>query len=168
MTDPYIIWALLLLGAGLVLFVIELFVPSGGLLGLCSAGCAVAGVVCLFKVNTTLGAVASLVILVAIPFLIGYSLKLLPHTPIWKWLTLKDVTRATTGVGRAAVSGPAPAPDSLVGAQGKAVTDLHPVGTCLINGRRTECLAVGSMIEAGTAVTVVSADGMQVKVRAEE
>ena len=163
MTDPYVIWAMILFGVALVLFVIELFVPSGGVLGVCSAAAAVAAVVLLFKVNTTLGVIGTLVTLAAIPLGIGYGLKILPYTPFWRWLTLKEVTRAAGGVGS-----DANAPANLLGAQGKAITDLHPVGTCLINGKRTECLAVGAMIEAGTAVRVVSADGMQVKVRAEE
>jgi len=39
------------------------------------------------------------------------------------------------------------------------------VGTCLLREQREQCLAVGSMIEAGTRVRVVAADGMQIKVK---
>ena len=168
MADPYIIWALLLFGGALLLFVIELFVPSGGLLGMCSAACAVAAVVCLFKVNTTAGVVGIIVTLAAIPVATAYGLKALPHTPFWQWVALKEPPRAapTADASEGATDGSAE--PARVGATGKAITDLRPVGTCVINGRRTDCLAEDDMITAGTRVRVVAADGMQVKVREEE
>jgi hypothetical protein len=40
------------------------------------------------------------------------------------------------------------------------------VGTCLIDGRREECLARRGTIDAGTEVTVVGVDGSEIFVAA--
>jgi membrane-bound serine protease (ClpP class) len=52
-----------------------------------------------------------------------------------------------------------------VGTTGKSLTELRPVGTCLLDGKRQECLSESGVIEPGVQVKVVSSDGMQVKVR---
>jgi membrane-bound ClpP family serine protease len=52
-----------------------------------------------------------------------------------------------------------------VGHKGEATTELRPVGTCVIDGRREECLATTGVIERGTPIEVVSQDGMYIKVR---
>ena len=57
---------------------------------------------------------------------------------------------------------------SLIGEEGRAATDLKPVGTCIINGQRMDCLSTAGQIKAGTKVRVVFADGIQIKVKAEE
>jgi membrane-bound ClpP family serine protease len=59
---------------------------------------------------------------------------------------------------------PAPA----VGARGKALTDMRPVGSCLLGNQRVECLAEGGVIPAGTPVKVIAVEGMEVRVRPEE
>ncbi len=167
MDNPYVIWAFVCFGVALILFVLELVVPSGGLLGLGAATAAIAGVVLLFQVNWRYGVFSAIACLVALPFLIGYGLKILPHTPFWRMLTLQSNTDPD-------VIDPADADPNkpnerkqLVGAVGEALTDLRPIGACRINGRRVECLAQGGVIRAGANVQVVAADGLQIKVREE-
>lgn len=158
--DSYAVWAVVLLGVAVVLFFVEIIVPSGGIIGVFSAVSLVMGIVMLFRINTVLGLVGAMVSLIAAPFLFFFALKLWPSTPIAQMLLLKD-TRASTHEG----DHPADASTAIVGLEARALTDLRPVGTCLINGQRRECLAVGGVIRAGATVRVVSATGMEIKVR---
>ncbi len=157
----YAIWALLFLGIAIVLFLLEVIVPSGGVIGLLSALCTVVGVVMLFQVDTILGLIGAIVALAVIPFLFLLALKMWPHTPIGQMLTLKHPPPVDDQTN----DRDAPQPVELVGAQGKALTDLHPIGTCMINGHRTECLATTGLIRSGSPVRVVSVTGLEIKVR---
>jgi membrane-bound ClpP family serine protease len=158
--DQYAVWAVILLGIALILVIVELFIPSGGLIAMCAAVATVGGVVMLFKVNQTLGMIGAIVALLGLPFLVAFGLRLWPHTPVAKWLTIETPTRDPDMPPAESDAGP------KVGSEGKAVTDLRPVGTCIIAGKRHECLAETGVIRAGTPVRVVMNDGLQVKVRA--
>jgi membrane-bound ClpP family serine protease len=160
--DTYAVWAVVLLGIALILVIVELFIPSGGLIALCAAASTVGGVVMLFQVNRTLGLVGAIVAVLGVPFIIALSLRVWPHTPIAKMLTIETPTRDPDAPPMPNEDGP------KVGAHGKALTDLRPVGTCLIDGKRLECLAEAGVIRAGSAVKVILSDGLQVKVRAEQ
>lgn len=157
-----IVWSVLLLGAAMALFVIETFVPSGGIIGITAAVCLIAGIVLLFGVDTTYGLIASTVALLALPFLVAFTLKMWPHTPIGRALMLKDQQDDS---GEAEHRHPPAAVGPSVGDTGRAVTWLRPVGMCVINNRREECLAVGGTIEPNAQVRVVAVDGMHIKVK---
>lgn len=165
MDDP-ILWAIVCFSIAIVLFIIELFVPSGGLLGMLSGVALIAGIVLLFQVNKTIGLIGALVTVLLTPVVIALLLRVWPDTPIARMLTLQSPGQDTDDEDE-----PVPTAGQrdrrLIGATGTAITDLHPVGTCLIEGRRTECLADGPMIQRGAKVKVVAADGMQIKVRAD-
>ena len=166
MSNPLVIWALVCFAAAMVLFLVELFVPSGGLIGLAAGVAGITGIVLLFQVNTLLGLMGAIVCLAALPVLVGFGLKVAPQTPIIRMLTLKSEPRPDADA-RTLERGDArdAAATSLVGHEGTVVTDLRPVGTCLIDGRRRECLSDTGIIRAGTAIRVVVDDGMQLKVR---
>ena len=55
MGDDFLFWGLGLVAAALLLIVVEVFVPSAGLISLTATGCAIAGVYCLFKVSVGWG-----------------------------------------------------------------------------------------------------------------
>lgn len=167
MNNTYVIWALISLATALVLLVLELLIPSGGILGLAVAVATVTGVVLLFMADTTLGLTGALGVLISMPFVLGFALRIWPHTPVAKWLTLRTkVDAAASPSSDSSPSGSDSSSDSpsrLVGAvegggggaRGVALTDLRPVGFCRINGRRVECLAEYGVIRAGTQVQVV-------------
>jgi len=161
-SQAMLVWAVLLLGAAAALFVVEVFVPSGGVIGIVSALCLVGGIVCMFGVDTTAGLVTSILAVVAIPPAIFAAMKVFPNTPVGQWLTLgnddasPDPNDAPPGFTR----------QINAGDQGDALTDLRPVGACRINGQRVECIAVGPAIEPGQKVRVVSAEGFETRVRA--
>lgn len=156
-----LIWAVVMLAAALALFLIEVFLPTGGLLGFFAGLCAVVGIVLIFRVDTTMGLIAAALILLAAPFLLGFALKILPDTPFYKWITLNSQAAATNDRDDDAP----PPPDAItVGIEGRTVSTLRPVGTCLLRGRREECLAKHGTIGPDTPVRVVAVSGSEVYV----
>jgi membrane-bound serine protease (ClpP class) len=161
----YWVWSLICLGIAVVLFVLEILVPTGGIATILCAIAVVAAVVLAFFSNTTLGMLGlmgALVALAVAPFVIT---KIMPDTPIARLLTLHNDPMSEAHAKGIAGTEAAEIASELVGTQGKAMTDLRPVGTCLINNERRDCLAEGGIILAGRKIKVVAADGMQIKVR---
>ena len=162
--DPSIGLAILLIVVAALLLAAELLVPSGGLLGIGSAVSLIAGITIVFQVNTTAGLVVSALTIVATPLLIMLMMKYLPYTPVARRLMLSYRQQRLTNPEDDSPAAPADA-DSLVGATGKALSDLRPVGTCLINDKRYDCLAAAGVIPTGCTIRVISVDGMQIKVQ---
>jgi membrane-bound ClpP family serine protease len=159
-------WAVALLGAALLIFFLEAFVPSGGILGFVSGVCAVIGVVLMFGVNTTAGLITSFLVLLAIPFLIGFAMKIYPNTPFGKWVILgNQETNPQSTADMIELSEPESGRIIRVGDRGRTLTPLYPVGTVLINQHREECLAQGDMIDQEQDVQVVHIDGNEIFVR---
>lgn len=169
-----------LLGAAVLLLFLEIFLPSGGILGTLATLSLISGVVMCFRIDTTLGLISAILALIGLPVIVAVGIKLAPETPVFRMLALK--AKQAPAIGRMATAGidklqggegehaddgttAAPAEASLVGERGEAVTELRPVGTCLIAGRREECLAVRGVIERGDRIEVVSQDGMHIKVK---
>jgi len=152
------------LGAAVMLFIVEVFVPSGGILAIASATSALVGIVLLFWVDTTVGLVGMIVVIVATPVLLGFALRIWPHTPLGRALTLSAGQSALTRAAKPDMAGTPAPPDERVGQRGTAMTDLRPVGTCLIAGERVECLSARGIIRKGATVTVVEVDGNSIRV----
>lgn len=157
-----LIWAIGLITLALILFIIELFIPSGGLIGFVATLSMVAGLICLFWVSQTAGMIATIIVLIAAPFAIFGGLKMFPYTPVGRWLTMAEEQKA--GVTRYDPARDQDA-DKLVGHAGTALTDLRPIGMCRIDDKRMECLAESDVILAGAKVKVVAVNGMEIKVR---
>jgi len=156
--NPYVFWAIVCLSLAVVIFFFELFLPSGGMLGFIATAALVTGIVLLFNVNTLLGLIGTLVALIAVPLLVLLAMRLWPHTPIFRWLVLKNPQQTDLNAVGAGEPG-------LVGAEGICLTELRPVGTCLVSGKRYDCISEDGILQTGTRIRVVSADGFQVKVR---
>jgi len=170
--DTYsLVVAIVLIAAGLLLMMAEVFVP-GGVLGVLGVVSMVAGVVFLFRVDTTVGLIGAIVAVLALPVVVAYGLRVWQDTPLGKALILGPSDGGDDAEAGAASPDTDGAHDAAVpagvtpGVKGTAVTDLRPIGTCLLDGRREQCLATGGMIDAGRDIEVVAVDGMQIKVRA--
>jgi membrane-bound serine protease (ClpP class) len=162
--EPMLLWGLGLLGAALLLVVLEVFVPSAGLITLTAVVVAIAGVVCLWLHDTTWGVIGMLVVLVLGPLVGLGSVQLWRHTPMGRKMigapTEEEVERRFLEEQRERDERLA-----LVGAEGEALTDLRPVGVVRIGERRMDALAQTFLIPAGSRVRVVQVEGSQVKVR---
>ena len=148
--------ALFLLGVVLIIF--EFFIPGGivGILGFA----AIIGSLFLASGNAVHMAV-SLLIAIAISIIIsillvkvfGKKMKLL------KKIILTDSTNTEQGY----VSNPNRF--DLLGAEGKALTDLRPSGTVIINDEHVDVVTEGSFIVKGTTVKVIKVEGPRIVVR---
>ncbi|MBL0922524.1 MAG: NfeD family protein [Phycisphaerales bacterium] len=162
MTEPMLWWGLGLFGAAALVVLLEMFVPSGGILAALSTGLAIAGVVSFWRHSPAWGLTSLAALLTLGPLVTAFMLKIYPDTFIGRRMILG---------GDGPEDGPAPETDAddasaLVGAEGVAATDLRPVGTIRIDGKRVEALAEVGMIEAGARVRVVSVEGTRIRVRA--
>lgn len=165
MSEAMLLWGLALLGAALLLIVVEVFVPSGGLIAIVAAGCAITGVVCLFRYSPTWGVMGILVLLLAGPTMFAFALKIWPSTPMGRKM-LGERSPEELEAERMRAAREVEERRALIGAQGIALTTLRPVGVVDIEGVRIDALAEGGLIPAGSKVRVTQADLHQVKVRA--
>ncbi len=163
-----------LLLLALVLFAVELFIPSGGMLGILCGLAAIASVIAFFLYSPAMGGFALLVYLIATPFLLVYGVKLWSRTPIGRRLILGG-TEELDGRGlneeeidqeieeRRRQTHATDA--SLIGRIARTVTPLRPVGVIRLDGRRLDALAESGVIDTDADVEVIAVLDNQIKVR---
>ena len=153
-----------LLALGLLLLVLEAFVPSGGILGISAAISAVAGIVFLFRHDPMWGATGLLVTAVLGPMAFFSALKMLPNTPIGR--TMVGPSGEEIAEERMArTRGMREAREKLIDQEGTALTAMRPSGVVEINGERHDAIARGGLVEKGEPVRVVKVDGLSIEVR---
>jgi membrane-bound ClpP family serine protease len=162
--EELLFWGLGLLAASLLLVIIEVFVPSGGLIAVTAAGCAVVGVVFLFKYQLAWGISGTLAILILGPTSFGFALRVWPSTPIGRRM-LGAKTPEEEEADRLAQLKERQKQQSLIGAEGTVVTDLRPVGIILVDNARMEALSESGFIRAGAKVRITMVESNQIKVR---
>ena len=155
-------WAILLLICGLVLIVLEVFVPSGGVIGFLSIAALMTAIgMAFYQSGLETGLAFVGVIAVAVPSLLALAFRWWPQTPMGKRLLL--------GV-------PDPnelLPDSpmrrtlkeLVGHVGTAKSLMLPSGAVEIDGMTLDALSEGLPIEAGQRVRVIEVRANRIVVR---
>ena len=153
---------LLLLGGGLVLLALEVFViPGFGIAGIAGIGALGTGVVLSLVSSLATGAdfaqAFSILSLAAVVVAVGIW-ALVRHLPgsgrfARSGLLLKDETSRESGYLSAAIR------SELVGAKGIALTDLRPSGAARIAGERVDVTAETDWIPAGSAIRVVRSEG---------
>ena len=153
-----------------MLLVIELFVPSGGLIGILCGVAAISSIVAFFMYDTSWGVGVSLAYVVLTPITIVFVFKLWISSPVGKAMVLGESVTAgdEESVARSEQDRRARLAEleQLVGAEGVAETALRPVGTVRINGQRTDAMAEAGVIPANTPVVVTDIYDNQIKVRA--
>ncbi len=157
-----LVWIALLIGVGLALILLEVFVPSGGALGLLSVVALAIGVVTAFLEEgplVGLGVLAGTV--VAVPAVLVVAFRWFPATPL----------------GRRVLP-PAPAPEevlpdiaerhrlrALIGSPGRTTSDLLPWGTAEFAGESFAAVSEGGPLAPDTAVEAIGVQGRAVVVR---
>lgn len=158
---------LLLVGAGLVLLGLEVFViPGFGITGALGIAALVAGLsLSLFGAGATweviLAAAGRVVFSLLIALVAGLAmLRFLPRLPFGRRLILE--TGLPAGRGYAS----APEGDrSWLGKRGTAVSPLRPAGIAEIEGERVDVVSDGELIEPGAPIVVIRVDGNRIVVR---
>ncbi len=167
MSESLLLWGVGLLGLAVLLIFIEVLLPTGGLIAILSAASTIAALIFFFRYDVTWGLVSTLAVLILLPAVIVYALKVWPHTYFGRRLILgsAEEDEAARHEAKKARQAETEALSALVGVRGQALTALRPVGTVKIEGERVEATAVGGVIEAGAAVKVVAVEGNRIKVR---
>jgi membrane-bound ClpP family serine protease len=156
-----------LIAAGVLLVIVEVFIPSAGLIAITAAAVSIAGVVVLFQVSPFWGLLGAVALVILAPIAFFSAIKMMPLTPLGRRLmSAKDPEEIESDRRREEAEREAQL--ALLDAEGEAVTDLRPVGVVRIDGRRHDALAEGKWIEAGTRVRVTVILDNQVKVRPAE
>lgn len=143
--------SVLLITAGLVLLFLELFIPSGGILGIVGTAGAALGIYGFFYQGRPGIGIGSIFVVIAFIVL-----------SIRYWLgkvTLKDVMtpQSSTGVDESR--------HSLLGHIGTTQTELRPAGAAIFDGKRVDVVSDGHFIPRETTVKVVDISGNRVVVR---
>ncbi|GAB4519764.1 MAG: hypothetical protein Tsb0013_23510 [Phycisphaerales bacterium] len=160
-----VIWGTVLIGVGFVLALIEIFIPSMGLIAAVAGLCALAGVVALFQEGAAWGFTGLGAVIIGAIGAFIFAIKILPHTPMGRGLILGDFDEEQPDDHLRESAERRALEQALEGATGVARTDLRPVGSADIEGARVEVIARTGAIEAGTPVRVVEVRGNEVYVR---
>jgi len=157
-----IYWTFGLLALGLVLILVEVFIPSMGILGTLAAISIVSGGVLAYTSDPN-GIFVGYVItsIVFIPLMIFTGLKILPKTPIGRSIMLTGFS-FNSAEAQATESGL----EELVGMSGETYTYLRPAGIALINDRRLDVVTQGEMVDKGRPVRVIKVEGNRIVVEA--
>ncbi|MDX2131700.1 MAG: NfeD family protein [Planctomycetota bacterium] len=162
--EAMLVWGLSLLGAAVVIGVLEFVLPTGGVLGVMAAVVAIAGVVCLYLVGPEWGGIGTLGLLILGPAAVYLGFKTWPHTAVGRQIigTETDEQRhtreQTEQEARARVA-------AMIGKEGVVLTDLRPVGTVQVDGVRYDALSDTMFVRAGARVKVIGTDVAQLRVR---
>lgn len=155
------IWAILLLMTGLGLAALEMFVPSGGVLGFLSA-CAIVGSIVLgFRQSPALGFGLLVLALFGVPTVISVGLHYWPRTAMGRKIllgaptseeVLPDDPRKKTLKG-------------LIGQVGRAKSKMLPSGVITVDGRTIDAVSEGAPVEPGQPVRIIEVRANRVVVR---
>lgn len=143
-------WPALCLAVGLILLFAEVFVPSGGLIGLLASGFLIVSLWQAFAASTALGLKFLFALCGLLPLTLALAFYLWPRTPMGKWLFLKPPD--PEDLEPEARAHPL---DHLIGQFGRALTPLRPSGMVDFDGRRIDGLAEEGLIPSGALVRAV-------------
>lgn len=156
-----IYWAFLLLAIGLLAVVLELFVPSAGVLGITAGILIVISVVLGFMESVSSGVILLAVAIVTIPGMLALMVKIWPYTPIGKRILLKDLKPEDVLPNYTENK---EQKERLEGQLGIAQTKMLPSGIVMVDGEKFDAVSEGFAVEAGDSVRVISVRGNHVYV----
>jgi membrane-bound ClpP family serine protease len=154
--DP-IGWAVVLMVVGCGILVLEIFIPSGGLLSFLAFVALVGSMVVAFNQSLTTGLSFMAVAVLAVPVAIGIAFKLWPKTPMGKAILGELPSEEETR--------PDDPRRALVGRVGVAQSLMLPSGAVLIDGKLFDAVSQGMAIDPGQPVVVVEVKANRVMVR---
>lgn len=164
--DAMLYWGLALMGLALLITIVEIFVPTGGVLAAVSAILAISGVVCLFRYDLTWGLIGLGVVLFGGPTIMYGGLNIWSNTPMGR-KALGAPTEEEEQAQRLAEEREQDQRMKLLNATGVALTELRPVGMVKIGADRHSALAEAGFIRAGAPVRVTVVESHAIRVREE-
>jgi membrane-bound ClpP family serine protease len=152
------IGAVILFVIGLILLIIELFLP-GGVIGLIGFGTLVASIFLAAKHSPFITSSLTVAIVSALITMFLLSKVFRKKMVLFQKIVLTDAQSNEKGyVSHAARF-------DLIGKRGYALTVLRPSGTALIENERVDVVTEGEYIERNRPLEVIKVDGLKVVVR---
>lgn len=159
--DP-LTWSILLMLVGCALVIMEVFIPSGGILGFLAGTSVVASVgVAFYYHGLATGVTFAGVAVVVVPVAIMVALHYWPHTAMGQRFLLGPPSEDEVlpdGVQRQKLK-------QLLGKVGVAKTPMLPAGAIRIEGHTVDAVSQGMPIDAGESVKVIEVRAYRVVVR---
>ena len=142
---------------GLLLLVVEIFIPGFGIAGGSGLVLLILGII--LTARTPLEAIVMVIILV---LLIALALTIIFHSvkrgKLSKKLILWSAARHEAGFSSSADT------SVLVGKEGVSLTVLRPAGSGEFEGKRLDVVTEGTFIESGTKIKIVRTEGRRIVV----
>lgn len=159
------LWAIALLLLGLSMLILEVFVPSGGVLSFLAVAAMIASVALAFMDSFRTGTIMLLTVSLLVPVVIWGAVRLWPHTPIGQLILTKrpkhsDDVLPDTEAYRSL--------QSLIGKRGRAVSMMLPSGWVMIAGRKYDAVSNGIAIDPDQIVQVIDVRTNRIVVRPAE
>ena len=149
---------LILFMGGILLLIIELYVPGFGIFGIGGISCILGSFFLTLGGNLVAANIMAISLFVAIVLFV-LILKFLPSSRLWAKLMLKESETTQTGFSSSYDY------SSYLGKEGLVVNPLRPAGMMTIDGVKIDVVSEGQYIDAGTKVKVVSVNGSRIVVR---
>ena len=162
--DP-IVWAVLLMALGLALVVLEIFIPSGGILGflaICSIGVSVG--TAFSSRGAATGFIFVVIAVIGFPSAIAVAFRWWPNTAIGRRMLLM----VPKGEDILPDEDPRHRFHEMIGKIGSAKSDMLPGGTISVDGSTYEAVSEGMPIDKGQAVEVVDVQNNRLVIRRSE
>lgn len=156
------VWVGALFLLGLVVLVAEVFVPSGGVLGFVSLSAFLASIWIAFsEFGVGVGAATLGLAIALVPVALGFAFRIFPDTPLGRRVLPPppEPEDVVPDIGRRRRA------RDLVGASGRAASELLPWGRVEVRGESLEAMSEGGPIDAGTEIDVVGVQGAALVVR---
>lgn len=160
--DTYWAWSFLLLLFGLGLAVLEVFFPSGGMLGFLCIVSLGASVAFGFMNGVASGVIMLVIGLVGLPVVVMFAFYWLPKTRFGRHLLL-DVPSGDEVLPNSARRKRL---RSLLGKRGKARSRMMPSGAVKIDGRTYDAVTEATAVDEGQWIEVIEFQGNRLVVRA--
>lgn len=161
MVIPDIAWAILLLILGCVFVVLEVFIPSGGIITILAAVAFIASILIASWEGPTTGPATGFtfaaITVFAVPLLVAIAFKYWPRTRLGKAF-LGELPREDEVL-------PEDPRRGLIGRVGVARSKMLPSGAVEIDGQMIDAITHGQAIEPGAYVVVVEVRANRVVVR---
>jgi len=149
---------LILFMGGILLILIELYVPGFGFFGISGISCILASI--FLTLGGNMAAVTMLCISLAVAIVVFILiLKFLPSSRLWAKMVLKESEDSGAGFSSSDDY------SSYLGREGVVVSQLRPAGIMEIEGIQIDVVSEGKYIELGAKVKVVSVNGNRIVVR---
>ncbi|UJF35076.1 NfeD family protein [Paenibacillus hexagrammi] len=145
-------------GLGIVLLLLELVVPSFGILSVLGAICLFGGVLMASSDPKEAAIILGIALLLSV-VVIALAVKYFNHRGVWNRFILREQLTSEQGFTSS--------PDRvyLLDAEGTAITPLRPAGTALIGDARVDVVTDGEFIEKGKPIKVTYVEGNRIVVK---